>query len=243
MNTKKSHFLSCSILIAFLLMMQNGCKQKLDVPGIVFNPTVYYGSMTDQDGNTYKTVTIGTQVWMAENLRTTTYRNGDPVPQVTGDVQWVALTTGAECSYYNEEKYVPVFGRLYNWYAVNDSRNIAPEGWHVPSDNEWSTLESFLGDSIAAKKLKESGMTHWLSYPMTHNATNETGFTALPGGFRYEILYDRTFWYMNFYGRWWSTTGSDASKAWSREMYTDDDSVARFESKKLYGYSIRCVKD
>lgn len=232
------------LLVALLLSLLWGCSEKIEVDDIMFNPSVTYGTMTDQEGNTYRTIAIGTQVWMAENLRTTVYRNGDPIPVITGDNQWVALTTGARCNYYNESAYVAVYGSLYNWYTVNDSRNLAPAGWHVATDADWTTLTSFLGgENVAAKELKETGTIHWQSYDMTHNATNSSGFTALPGGFRYEIYMGRTFWYMDFYGRWWSATEYDATEAWSREMYTGEDKVGRFESGKLYGYSVRCVKD
>jgi uncharacterized protein (TIGR02145 family) len=138
-------------------------------------------TVTDIDGNIYHTVTIGTQVWMVENLKTTKYRNGDPIPNVTGNA-WAALTTGAYCWYNNDAAtYKATYGALYNWYAVADSRNIAPTGWHVPTDAEWTTLTTFLGgESVAGGKLKETGTNHWTS-PNT-GATNETGFTALPGG-------------------------------------------------------------
>lgn len=231
-------------MVILLALFMTGCEEIKDIPVIVFNPNVTYGTMTDQQGNTYKTITIGTQVWMAENLKTAIYRNGDPVLVVTDDNQWVLKTSGAMCDYDNESDYVPVYGRLYNWYAVNDSRNLAPAGWHVATDNDWTLLTTFLGgESVAAKELKETGVQHWQSYSMTHNATNSCGFTALPGGFRYEFYMNRTFWYINSYGRWWTATENDESTAWSREMCTGEDAVNRFESVKLYGYSVRCVKD
>jgi len=140
------------------------------------------GTMTDIDGNVYETVTIGTQVWMAENLKVTHYRNGNTILHIIDWFSWFTLT-GAYCEYDNDVNNVAVYGRLYNWYAVNDSRYIAPVGWHVPSDAEWLTLVDYLGgDTVADGKMKEIGTTHWVS-PNT-GATNESGFSALPGGYR-----------------------------------------------------------
>lgn len=148
----------------------------------------------DIDGNVYQIVTIGTQVWMAENLKVTHYRNGDVIPNVTDGPTWAGLTTGAYCEYDNNVASVATYGRLYNWYAAVDTRNIAPDGWHVPSDEEWKQLETYLGmsqaeaDAIGLRgsdeggMLKETGTSHWDS-PNT-GATNESGFTALPGGHR-----------------------------------------------------------
>jgi uncharacterized protein (TIGR02145 family) len=163
----------------------------------------------DNDGNNYRTVKIGTQVWMAENLKTTKYRNGDPIPNVTDGPAWWNLPTGAYCNSDNDVNLWTTYGRLYNWYAVNDSRNIAPAGWHVPTDYEWSKLIAYLG-SLPGDKLREEGTEHWLS-PNT-DATNETGFTALPGGYRDNT---GTFISIGSNGYWWSSTeqGADQAKA------------------------------
>lgn len=137
---------------------------------IIFNPDLTYGTMTDQEGNVYKIITIGTQTWMAENLRVTRYHNGDPITNVTGNGAWTILTAGACCTYGNTESndVINLYGRLYNWFAVNDSRSIAPEGWHVPTDAEWTTLTTYLGgESVAAGKMKETGISHWLSLTLT----------------------------------------------------------------------------
>jgi len=140
-------------------------------------------TVTDIDGNCYRTVTIGTQVWMAENLKVTHDCNGEAIPNVTDGATWAGLTAGAYCEYNNDVNNVATYGRLNNWYAVADSRNISPAGWHVASDAEWQTLSIFLGgDAIAGGKMKETGTTHWYS-PNT-GATNESGFSALPGGYR-----------------------------------------------------------
>lgn len=132
-------------------------------------------TVTDIDGNVYKTVTIGNQAWMAENLKVMRYRNGDAIPNVTGGTDWSNLSTGAYCSYDNDDNNIDTYGLLYNWYAVDDSRNLAPEGWHVPTDEEWKELEMYLGMSQSEAddtgyrgtdeggKLKEVGTTHWQS--------------------------------------------------------------------------------
>lgn len=206
----------------------------------VFNTAVTYGTMTDQDGNVYKTVTIGTQTWMAENLRTTKYNDGTAIPLVTGNDAWTALSTGAYCNYNNTTSIdtIATYGRLYNWYAVNTSK-LAPKGWHVPTDAEWTTLTDYLGGGgVAGRKLKETVTTHWNS-PNTE-ATNETGFTALPGGGR---LNYGTFFDVGNNGFWWSATEYLASSAYGRDMKYDDSMVGRDLGGKEVGFSVRCVRD
>ena len=142
-----------------------------------------YSTMTDIDGNTYTTVKIGDQWWMAENLKVTHYRNGEEIPNITDNTEWANLTSGAYCDYDNNPNNVATYGRLYNWYSIEDSRDLAPDGWHVPSRDEWQTMIEYLGgDGIAGGKLKESGTEHWLS--PNEGATNESGFSALPSGMR-----------------------------------------------------------
>jgi uncharacterized protein (TIGR02145 family) len=142
--------------------------------------------VTDGDGNVYNTVTIGTQIWMKGNLKTMKFNYGTSIPNVTDNTTWAGLTSAAYCWYNNDAAtYKTTYGALYNWYAVdvasNDGKNVCPAGWHIPSDAEWTTLTDYLGGaSVAGSKLKETGTTHWLS-PNT-GATNESGFTALPGG-------------------------------------------------------------
>jgi len=145
-------------------------------------------TVTGNDGNVYQVVRIGNQCWMAENLRTTRYANGDAIPQVTGNSTWSSLSTGAWCWYDNDNQYENPYGKLYNWHAVADSRNICPAGWHVPTDAEWDALANFLGGSnVAGGKMKATGTAHWNS-PNT-DATNSSGFTGLPGGYRYYYGY------------------------------------------------------
>ena len=209
------------------------------------------GTVTDIDGNVYQTVTIGTQVWMAENLKVTHYRNGDPIPNVTDAGTWSGLTTGAYCEQDNNPANVATYGRLYNWYAVTDSRNIAPTGWHVPTDEEIKQLEIYLGmsqtEADAAMrwrgtdeggKLKETGTTHWSS-PNT-GATNESGFTALPGGYRRN---SGTFRGEGNIADFWCSMEYNESNAWRHSLQYNTAQVFRGFYAKEGGLSIRCVKD
>ena len=208
------------------------------------------GTVTDIDGNTYQTVKIGDQWWMAKNLKVTRYRNGDPIPNVTDDGTWAGLTTGACCTYDNDDTYVETYGRLYNWFAVDDSRNIAPEGWHVPSDEEWKELEMTLGMSRSEAdaadwrgtdeggKLKETGTTHWNAPNV--GATNESGFSALPGGLRTLNGIYNNIWHYAFF---WSSTELTSSNAWFRYLINSNAQVYRYSDYKHDGFSVRCVKD
>ncbi len=199
----------------------------------------YCPPVIDIDGNGYDTVTIGTQVWMAENLKVTHYRNGDAITKVTDFTTWAGLSTGAYCEYDNDVNNVAVYGRLYNWYSVTDSRNIAPVGWHVASDAEWQTLVDYLGGYAAAGgRMKEVGTTHWLS-PNT-GATNESGFSALHGGYRSGYDYDNSMFRDAFF---WSSTESGSNAAQSRGLSYSHSAVGRYSSYKVDGFSVRCVKD
>lgn len=212
--------------------------------------SVPIASVTDIDGNVYRTVTIGTQVWMAENLEVTHYRNGDAIPNVTDNVTWYNLTIGAYCEYNNDVNSVVTYGRLYNWYAATDSRNIAPAGWHVPSDAEWKQLEMYLGMSQAdadldgwrgtdeGGKLKETGTAHWSS--PNAGATNESGFSGLPGGYRDS---DASYIQLGFNVYFWSSTEGSSSYAWFRGLFYDYSSIARYNDYKKYGFAVRCVKN
>lgn len=196
--------------------------------------------ITDIDGNVYHSVIIGNQEWMVENLKTTKYRNGDPIPIIIDTTQWTNLTSGAYCNYNNDTSNVTAYGRLYNWYAVNDSRNIAPAGWHVPSDADWTTLITFLGDSaVAGGKLKEADTTHWRSPNV--GATNDSGFTALPGGYR--AAPTGRFYHIRNLGFWWSATESNLADAWDIYLDYNEVYVHRNYNTKTYGFSVRCVKD
>ena len=185
------------------------------------------------------TVSVCNQVWMTKNLDVATYRNGDSIPQVTDPTQWVNLTTGAWCYYNNDAANGSIYGKLYNWYAVNDSRGLAPTGYHVSSDAEWTSLSTCLGgDSLAGGKIKEAGFMHWLN-PNT-GATNSSGITGLPAGCR---DFDGSFNYISSYGIWWSSTEDDTTYSWAHNVYNSDGVLLRFNDLKLLGFSVRCLKD
>ena len=204
----------------------------------------YTGTVTDYDGNEYYTVTIGTQIWLAENLNTTHYRNVDEIPNVITTSAWVSLNTGAYCNYDNDVNNSTIYGRLYNWYAVNDNRKIAPAGWHIPSDAEWTILINYLGgDTLAQNKLTEAGTLHWNWYNSNKNATNESGFTALPGGSRYYYIASEEFLGISVLAEWWSSTMYDFSYAWSRALDNSQHIVSRNQQHRYLGFSVRCVKD
>ena len=247
--------LKISVLIACLAIVFSSCSK--DDPSsssstngkttAKFNSSISYGTLTDQDGNVYKSVTIGTQTWMAENLRTTKYNDGTDIPNVIDDVKWRNLTTGAYCNLLNIENsdIIAVFGRYYNWYAVNTGK-LAPKGWHVPTDAEWTKLTTYLGgDNIAGGKLKETGDDHWSAFwgapgesKLNNGATNESGFTALPGGLR-NVEYDGvSFGGGAVTGCWWSATASLA-----RVLYNSDAIVRRLDSYQPSGLAVRLVKD
>jgi uncharacterized protein (TIGR02145 family) len=196
-------------------------------------------TVTDADGNIYNTVTIGTQVWMKENLKTTKYNDGLSIPLVTDNLVWPYATTGAYSWYYNDEAtYKATYGALYNWYTVKTGK-LCPTGWHVPSDEDWTTLIDYLGGLVVAgNKLKETGTTHWLS--LNTGATNETGFTALGGSFRNS---DGTFGNIRFSGYWWSATEESWSCTWNYYMSGDLNAVERDFHIKEFGFSVRCLMD
>ncbi len=210
-------------------------------------------TVTDIDGNVYKTVKIGEQWWMAENLKVTHYRNGDIIPNVTDDDEWAELETEAVCVFDNKESNVKTYGRLYNWYAVNDMRKLAPKGWHVPTDEEWKELEKHLGMSETEAneygsrgetanvggKLKSIGTAHWKS--PNDGADNSSGFSGLPGGYRYTN--NGYYYYMGDYAYFWSSSESSGDDAWRRRLYNNNSEVYRGGGDKKYGFSVRCVRD
>ena len=202
----------------------------------LFNPS---GVAVDSDGNIYTTVKIGTQVWMVENLKATHYKNGTAIPLVTDGTAWSNLGAPGYCWYNNDEfSYKNTYGALYNWFAVNTG-NLCPTGWHIPTKEEWATLATFLGgESTSGGKLKETGTTHWQS-PNT-GANNESGFTALPGGYRYN---DGKFDFIGLNGFWWSTTFAYSDRAYSRELDFDYAYFFDFNDPKKAGFSVRCIKD
>jgi uncharacterized protein (TIGR02145 family) len=209
---------------------------------LAFTSTTANGNtVTDIDGNVYHTVINGNQVWMAENLKTTRYCNGDPIPNVIDDAAWFNLTSDAYCNYDNNPDNANVYGRLYNWYTVSDNRKLAPEGWHIPTDTEWKTLIDYLGGfNVAGGKLKETGTSHWNS-PNT-GATNEYGFSSLPGGYRNP---DGPFQHKGNIGFWWTATldNTFSNRAWRLSWVNLYITVDRNSYYMMGGFSIRCVKD
>ena len=201
--------------------------------------TTQNGNVTDMDGNVYNTVMIDKQLWMKENLNVTHYSDGTSIPNIQDDTQWQNLLTGAYCDYNNIPDSSTTYGRLYNWYAVADSHNLCPDGWHVPSDAEWATLIEVLGaEGIAGGKLKETGTTHWIS--PNNYATNQSGFTALPGGDR---NYDGAFNGIGVYAAWWSSTGTDATNASSYGVHTNYSIIINPHFSKNDGDYVRCIRN
>jgi len=205
----------------------------------------FYGTVTDFDGNTYDAYTIGTQVWMVDNLKTTHYRDGSSIENFTGD--WYSITSGAYCDYNDDPSNSAVYGRLYNWYAVNDSRNLAPEGYHVATGDDWAALLAYFGGAlVAASNLKEFGTAHWfdpnVAYP------NESNFNALPGGLRSGTAYGQ----LTIRGSWWSSTGIPGTEnaKYCRMHSLEKSTYGSFGigdalgwNNKHHGYSVLCVKD
>jgi uncharacterized protein (TIGR02145 family) len=213
----------------------------LDVEDV---PTSGYGpNVQDVEGNSYKTVYIGTQLWMAENLRTSKYRDGTTIPNITDNTQWQNNTTGAWCYYDNNAANNTKYGKLYNWYALspttNGNKNICPIGWHIPTDAEWAVLTDYLGGNyVAGGKMKEAGTTNWIN-PNT-NASNTSLFTALPGGGRND---DGTFNSIGGAGYLWSSTASSTGNAWYRYLDYSYGDVGRGNYDKRGGFSVRCLRD
>ena len=203
-------------------------------------------TVKDIEGNVYKTVTVGKQVWMKENLKTTKYNDGKAIPVVTDDKAWEALTTPAYCWYKNDARAnKKTYGALYNWYAVNTNK-LCPGGWHVPTDEEWRTLTTYLGgEAVAGGKLKETDTTHWES-PNT-GATNESGFTALSSGSRnhagsFDISGSNALFFRSN-ACWWSSSGQYDFNAYYRRLYNRLNEIYSSLSVKQSGYSVRCLRD
>jgi uncharacterized protein (TIGR02145 family) len=207
---------------------------------------IKYGTVTDIDGNVYKTIYLGSQVWMAENLKVTHYRNGVPIPNIeNGGVG--ELSTVSSYSYYDNDRInMETYGALYNWYAVNDIRNIAPEGWRVATDDDWNELELFIGsqsatDSISWRDKEAKIMRSRTGWRKNLNGTDDIGFCALPAGSRGFAMDD--FNYMGRSAKFWSATEWDSRSALSRSLSSSTDHISRGDPNKLSGYSVRCVKD
>ena len=219
-----------------------------------FNPALTYGSVTDIDGNSYKTIAIGTQEWMAENLKTTRFNDGALIPLVTDNVAWDNLKTPGYCWFENDEAvFRNIYGGYYNWYSVFTER-LCPTGWHVPSEEDWKVLKMTLGmteeqatstygpsGTTEGDKLKETGTINWMEGSTA--ATNESGFTALPGGTRIDI--DAKFFGEGSGAGWWSSDPfMDYGMAWSHHLTYNSSLIYRSDMLfKVNGLNIRCIKD
>lgn len=229
---------------AGVLLLIGACRKNSDEPAVpVVEPpppaTDCSGNITDIDGNTYPVVQIGNQCWMAANLRTTRNRDGSTIPNVTDYTTWTQLTSGAWSNYNNNPSNDATYGKLYNWYAADNS-NLCPVGWHVPTDVEWTVLTDFLGgEDIAGGKMKTVSPL-WLSPNI--GATNVSGFSGLPGGYRKHDAgnYD----YLGSYGFYWSASESGVDIAWNRLLTNDYEGIYRSSaSYKRNGFCVRCVRD
>lgn len=211
-------------------------------------PELSFGSVSDVEGNFYKTIQIGTQVWMAENLRTTKYNNGTPIPNVMDSVKWGKLNTGAWCYYNNDAANNNLYGKLYNWYAVINSNQLCPKGWHVPSDAEWTILMKYLDPTAdetlccnnkAGEKMKTTGEQYWKM--SNKKVTNSSGFSGMPGGAR--NLDANSFNYLGQTGYWWSTTETNIKTIYGRFLYFLNNALTKYSGEKTDGFCVRCLQD
>jgi uncharacterized protein (TIGR02145 family) len=196
--------------------------------------TEFFGVVSDIDGHIYPTLQIGSQFWMAENLRSSSFANGEPIPNITDDTEWSQLIYGAWCNYNNSPVYDALYGKVYNWHTTVDPRGLCPTGWHVPSDAEWSVLREYLGGYIEAGG-KMKSITGWR--PPNTGANNESGFSGLPGG-------GRSYSYGDFYNvedntSWWSSTGNTTADAWYYQLYYSNGYADRYSFSKRNGHSVR----
>jgi uncharacterized protein (TIGR02145 family) len=248
---KRKQFIQLLSIAVLLFAFATACD-KTDDPGGDF-PSA--GTVKDADGNKYNTVKIGNQVWMVENLKTTKYNDGTDILNVTSNTQWADLTTGAYCNYDNLESNAEIYGRLYNWYAVNTDK-LAPKGWHVPTDDDWTILENYLiangynyDGTLDEDKIAKSlcAKTNWeLSDEAgTPGAApennNSTGFTALPGGRR--DGHTGTFYGIGEYGLWWSSTEDSEYTAYYRYLHYNRRALNGGSYHKEFGFSVRLVRD
>jgi uncharacterized protein (TIGR02145 family) len=201
------------------------------------------GRILDIDRNEYKSVLIGKQVWMAENLKVTHYRNGDPILTGYDNYTWSKLDlnlTAAFAVYEDNISYAATYGNLYNWYTIGDNRDICPEGWHVPTDSEWKELTEYIGgEAIGGGRLKEIGLEHWKDPNKV--ATSETNFNALPGGYCY--FNNGLFYDIGIKCYFWSSTANNSNHAWCWKLSYKSSEILRSNYKKRSGLSVRCIMD
>jgi uncharacterized protein (TIGR02145 family) len=225
------------IFFFFTMMFVIGCSDNsTNNPDNTVSDTVFTDA---RDGKKYDIVKINSQVWMSENLNASTYRNGDPIRYARTREEWTDAAEkkeGAWCYYDNDPKNGEVYGKLYNWYAVNDSRGLAPKGYNIPIDAEWTVLIDRLGgEDIAGQKMKSKS-----GWNGDTNGSNSSGFTGLPGGFCDKSGY---FGYLSSSGCFWSSSENNAEYAWSRGLYDTDTKISRSNDDKKYGFSVRCIKN
>lgn len=244
---RKTVFIPIVLFISATLLISIGCKKenngdtdKNPTKNQYLNPNLKYDLVMDIDGNKYATIQIGTQTWMAENLRTTKYNDGTPILNVTDNDEWGDLHNGRYCIYGNLFENKQTYGLLYNWYAVNTGK-LCPDGWHIPSDTEWSQLTIYLGN--IGGKLKAVGNisngTGLWQFPNT-DATNESGFSGLPGGYRHS---SGEYQYIGSHGLWWSSKSWTTDGSWMRYLSYDNSGVGKEIHQMLSGFSCRCIKD
>ncbi len=218
------------------------CAISLKVEDVAQTIGIPGPNITDVENNTYKTVTIGTQTWMAENLKVSKYSDGTAIPNITDNTQWYQSST-AWCYYNNDVANNAKYGKLYNWNAVsktsNGNKNVCPTGWHVPTDAEWTVLTDYLGgESVAGGKMKEVGTASW-NIPNTE-ATNTSLFSALPGGYRF---LNGNYGDIGNLGYWWSSSEYSPNSAWGRVLNFSNGSAGRVNLNKGGGFSVRCLRD
>jgi len=227
---------SLFLLTSFVLMITSSCRKDEE------NPTI-----TDLDGNVYKTIIIGTQVWMAENLKTTQYNDGTPIPSIIGDALWTAQTKPAYSWYNDDVAYKAIYGAFYNWYAVN-TNNLCPTGWHVPTDAEFNTLEQYLG--VPEENINDWGwrgtdegsmMKNKTGWDDDGNGTNSSGFSARPGGYR-QYTSGSTYG-AGVLTYFWSSSESSSSEAWYRRLDGSDNRIYKATTSKKGGKYVRCLQN
>jgi uncharacterized protein (TIGR02145 family) len=226
-----------NVILVMIMALIVGCSKGEDSPE---TPS----TITDIDGNVYETVIIGNQTWFKENLNVSKYQDGTPIPEVTNPTQWATLTTGAWCYYENNTENKEVFGKLYNWYAVagiydveslntlSRRKKLAPTGYSIPTDAEWSTLTTFLG-AEAGERMKHE------DWPEADSKiANSSGFSGFPGGI---IISNGSFYLNGDYGFWWCAEGRDSETAWNRSLYNSSIACRSYDDKN-YGFAVRCIK-
>jgi uncharacterized protein (TIGR02145 family) len=244
MKTESKNLINPFIIIGLIVMFSTSCKKDNE----------NFDTVVDIDGNSYHTVIIGTQVWMVENLKTTKYNDGSLISNVTDSDEWFQSTTGAYCNYNNDPSNGNIYGRLYNWYAI-ETNKLAPQDWHVPSDAEWTTLKDYLmengynfdsttvGNQISKSLASTYGWAPSDEIGDVGNnqaSNNRTGFTALPGGCRYV---DGLFCNIGEYGSWWSSTSYSTTDAYMQLIGYGFGHIIYYYNEKYCGLSVRCIKD